>query len=165
MYEILNLTQSEVRVNELHRRAELGRLGRRGRGSRDATTAEQARSTEHARSTLVIRVARSDDEAAIDRLAQLDGGRLDGSQLLVAEADGEVLAAVPLSGGEPVADPFRPTAQLVEMLKLRAGQFRHGAPPKRGVRARLARALRGGRGRPAMAPATPGNGTMLIPRD
>ena len=159
MYELLNLTQSEMRTKEQLRRAEIMRLRRRDAGSQDVASEVDRRST------LVIRVARSDDKAAIHRLAQLDGRRLDGSQLLVAELDGEVLAALPLSGGEPVADPFEPTAQLVDMLKVRAGQLRDGAPPKRRLRSRMARALRSGRRRPAMAPATPGNGTLLIPRD
>jgi hypothetical protein len=159
MYELLNLTQSEVRTKEQLRQAELTRLRKRAAGSRYAASGWETRST------LVIRVARSDDEEAIHRLAQLDGRRLDGSHLLVAELDGQVLAALPLRGGEPVADPFEPTAHLVEMLKVRAGQLRDGAPPKGRLRAGLVRALRGSRRRPAMAPATPGNGTLLIPRD
>jgi hypothetical protein len=159
MYELLNLTQSEVRTKEQLKRAELARLRRRAAASQGPASGWETGST------LVIRGARRDDEAAIHRLAQLEGRRLDGSQLLVAELDGEVLAALPLTGKEPVADPFEPTAQLVEMLKVRAGQLRDGAPPKRRLRARLALALRSGRSRPAMAPATPGNGTLLIPRD
>jgi hypothetical protein len=79
--------------------------------------------------------------------------------------EGEALAALPLDGGEPIANPFRPTAALVEMLMLRAQQL-SGVPLKRpGLRARLRRILRGGDGRPAMAPATPGNERLLIPHD
>jgi hypothetical protein len=116
---------------------------------------------------LLIRMASPADEAALARLAQVDGHReLDGPQLLVAEVDGELIAALPLDGGKAMADPFRPTAAVVEMLELRAGQLRNGsAPPRRGLRARFSRMLRGGAQRPAVAPATPGNARMLIPRD
>ena len=33
--------------------------------------------------------------------------------MLVAEVDGEIVAAVPIDGGRAIADPFRPTADVV----------------------------------------------------
>ena len=40
--------------------------------------------------------------------------------MLVAELDGEIVAAVPFEGGRAIADPFLPTAELVELLRTRA---------------------------------------------
>ena len=40
----------------------------------------------------------------------------------MAEVAGEVQAALSLDTGESVADPFRPTAALVDLLRLRARQ-------------------------------------------
>ena len=70
---------------------------------------------------LVIRFAEESDAVALDRLAQLEGRRLAAGRMLVAEVDGNVLAALPLAGGPALADPFRPTAALVEMLRMRRG--------------------------------------------
>ncbi|HEY3193197.1 MAG TPA: hypothetical protein VGJ61_10455 [Solirubrobacterales bacterium] len=60
---------------------------------------------------------------------------------MIAEVDGEGWAAVALESGEVLADPFRPTADLVEMLRLRAGRIRDVESPvlprKRGL-ARMA---------------------------
>jgi hypothetical protein len=55
----------------------------------------------------------------------------------VAEVDGELVAAVSLTGDEAVANPFRHTADLVAMLEMRAAQL--AAPPvvRRSLRARL----------------------------
>jgi hypothetical protein len=73
---------------------------------------------------VTIRRSRAADREALQRLAQLDSRRLAGGELLVAEVDGELRAALPLEGGQPIADPFRPTAPLVSLLGLRAGQIR-----------------------------------------
>src|SRR5262249_36299925 len=59
---------------------------------------------------VTIRRSHVSDRAALRRLAQLDSQRLADGELLVAEVDGELRAAVPLAGGGPIADPFRPTA-------------------------------------------------------
>ena len=41
---------------------------------------------------------------------------------LLAYVDGELRAAVGLVDGQAVADPFHPTAELVEMLRFQARQ-------------------------------------------
>jgi hypothetical protein len=48
--------------------------------------------------------------------------------VLVAELDGEIVAAVPFEGGRAIADPFRPTAELVELLRTRTAK---AAPARR----------------------------------
>lgn len=76
---------------------------------------------------LTIRRARAVDGAAIRRVAELDSRRVPAGPLIVAEVDGEVVAATPLAGGCVVADPFRPTAGIVRLLELRAAQLGAGA--------------------------------------
>jgi hypothetical protein len=39
----------------------------------------------------------------------------------------DVVAALPLEGGRPLADPFRPSAHYVELLQLRARQLHRAA--------------------------------------
>jgi hypothetical protein len=40
----------------------------------------------------------------------------------VADVDGEIVAARPLAAARSIADPFRPTADIRELLDLRARQ-------------------------------------------
>jgi hypothetical protein len=79
------------------------------------------------RGSIVIRLARPDDGPALDRLQALADRRLPAAPLLVAEADGELLAAAPTSGGDVVTDPFRVTLDIVELLRLRSSQLRAAA--------------------------------------
>ncbi len=151
-----NLSHSQARTRQLRGEAETWRLAQSGSGQ------EQGRSFP---GDLAIRVAVPGDGPALKRLAQLDGRQPPTvSRLLVAEVDGEVLAALPLDGGEAVADPFRQTSTLVAMLRLRAGQ-RSADLPRVGLRARLSRLLRSPAERSPAVPATPGNASMLVSRD
>ena len=43
--------------------------------------------------------------------------------VLVADVDGHALAALDVDRDSAVADPFEPTASLVELLRVRAGQL------------------------------------------
>ena len=74
---------------------------------------------------LKIRQAEPFDEDAIARLAHLDDVAQPKGELLLAEDDDELVAAVPVDGGRPVANPFRRTAEIVELLGTRARQLRH----------------------------------------
>ncbi|HYM57367.1 MAG TPA: hypothetical protein VES79_05335 [Solirubrobacteraceae bacterium] len=69
---------------------------------------------------LVLRRAVPHDGAALARLAELDGASRPAGEMLLAEVDEQIAAAVPLDGGRAIADPFRPTAELVELLRMRA---------------------------------------------
>jgi hypothetical protein len=71
-----------------------------------------------------VRLMRPEDRPALVRLAALDSAAAGFGAYLVAEVEGELWAAVPLAGGGVLADPFRPTADLVELLQVRAGQMR-----------------------------------------
>jgi hypothetical protein len=57
--------------------------------------------------------------AGADRLAELDSQRPVTGPALVGEIDGRPAAAISLADGRVVADPFRPTADVVELLRLR----------------------------------------------
>ena len=72
--------------------------------------------------SLTIRLASTDDVVAVGILAQLDSARVPAAPLLVAETDGEVTAALSLLDGAAVADPFRPTAHLVDLLRAHAAR-------------------------------------------
>jgi hypothetical protein len=66
---------------------------------------------------VLLRSARADDDADLLRLAALDSARPLPGPAMVAEQDGALVAAVCLSTGRAVADPFRPTAHFVELLR------------------------------------------------
>ncbi len=87
--------------------------------------------------TVAIRAARGSDGPALARLAALDSRRPLTGALLVAERDGALAAALSLDTGEHVADPFLPTADLVELLRVRAAALAPAAP-RRARRRRLA---------------------------
>jgi hypothetical protein len=78
-----------------------------------------------------IRVAHPSDVAALLRLAALDSKPLPAGRLLVAEVDGELWAAVSLDRPADVADPFRPSGELVLLLHERARQIERAARPRR----------------------------------
>lgn len=80
-----------------------------------------------------VRLADQSDAPALARLAALDSAEPPVGAALVAELDGEAVAAVPVGGGRAIADPFRRTAAAVELLELRAAQLRGGGRPERAV--------------------------------
>jgi hypothetical protein len=67
---------------------------------------------------VVIRAARGSDGVALENLARVDSQRPLTGDVLVAEQDGVVVAAI--AGDRAIADPFRLTADLVALLRLRA---------------------------------------------
>jgi hypothetical protein len=73
---------------------------------------------------LTVRVATQRDGEAVRLLAALEGVNMPRGRVLVAEVGDDVVAALPLDGGRALADPFRRSAQYVELLRLRARQLR-----------------------------------------
>ena len=71
---------------------------------------------------IAIRLAAEADTASIARLAALDSAELPAAPTLVADVDGEIVAARSLSQPRSISDPFRPTADIRELLELRARQ-------------------------------------------
>ena len=68
---------------------------------------------------ITIRSSDLDDRAAIQRLAELDGREAPPGRMLLAFVGDELRAALPPAGGEPLADPFHPTAELIDLLRRR----------------------------------------------
>lgn len=111
----------------------------------DAATSRRARRASHessassipsvagtSRQEIVLRRAAPKDAVALELLATLDSAAHPTGELLVAEVDEQIVAALPLDGGRAIADPFRPTAALVELLRLRASLLAgDGAPAGR----------------------------------
>ena len=104
--------------------------------ARDTRAARRARKAAKGSGSerLVLRRSSAEDAPALARLARLDSAPRPRGELLVAEVDERIVAAVPFDGGRAIADPFRPTADIVELLRARAERF---APTRRAPRARL----------------------------
>jgi hypothetical protein len=85
--------------------------------------------------SILIRHSDADDEVALRRLAALDSQTLPRGSFLLAEVDGELVAAAPLDvDAELLKDPFRRTANVRELLRLQAGHVRkHRGLPARGA--------------------------------
>jgi hypothetical protein len=142
----------------LHSKAQIEAMLQRAQARRPAVLDGQQPHRE-----LIVRHAGAADRADLEHLAQLEGRALRSGATLLAERRGEVLAAVSIESGEAIADPFRPTADLVELLlrsraHLRGEPERPGPPGPLALLGRLASLHRG----PAGAPAVPGSEYMLI---
>jgi hypothetical protein len=65
------------------------------------------------------------ERLAAERLAALDGRQVPTGTFLLAEVDGELVAAKPLDAdAETLSDPFRSTANVRALLELRARHVR-----------------------------------------
>ena len=120
----------------------------------------KARSTDQAHihaAVTIRRLSESDaDRLALAMLTERDSGESLDGPILAAEVEGSVLAAISLSDGRILADPFSRTAELRSLLELRAAQLR-----RRNPRALVARHRRG-RARAALASSPPGAGGRLL---
>lgn len=68
----------------------------------------------------VIRLATEEDARELYQLAQLDSKRPLGGDVLIGELDDKPAAAISLNDNRVVADPFQRTAQLTQLLRMRA---------------------------------------------
>jgi hypothetical protein len=128
--QLANERSAELLRNAQRRRRV--RFGRKGRAARrvaaDAAIAD----------VTVRRLGhRPADRAALEYLADLDSREpLDG-EVLGAELDGALVAAISLSSGDVIADPFVRTDHIHSLLALRARQLRgHGARLRRSLHVR-----------------------------
>jgi hypothetical protein len=85
--------------------------------------------------SVLIRAARGSDGPALLDLAALDSAAVPAGRLLVAETDGDLVAALDADSGAHIADPFRPTAGFVALLSLTAN--RKDSAHRRGLAERL----------------------------
>jgi hypothetical protein len=70
-------------------------------------------------STIALRTATDRDATILDKLAALDSAPPLHAPAVVALVDGRPVAAASLSDARVVADPFMPTADVVELLQAR----------------------------------------------
>jgi hypothetical protein len=80
-------------------------------------------------SLLTIRRARPEDEQTLHALAIIDSALPLTGDVLVAQLDGAVIAALSLEDDRVVADPFVPTADTVQILRHCAQLERRQARP------------------------------------
>ena len=85
-------------------------------------------------SDITIRSATRSDERSLRLLAQLDSQPEIVGDALIAEVCGRAVAALESLSGRAVADPFQPTAEVVELLKVRSHGARHQARARRHLR-------------------------------
>ncbi len=86
---------------------------------------------------IVIRVATANDRTPLERLAALDSTERPTGTTLIAERLERPVAALSLSDGKVIADPFIATGDIVALLTLRAQQL--GAPIRSGLLRRFLR--------------------------
>jgi hypothetical protein len=96
---------------------------------------------------ITIRPGYADDYDALRRVATLDSApEVPPRPLLLVEVDGALRAALSLADGSSIADPFHPTAALLDLLRTHAAGRAAGHPAVRRPRWRP-----GSRQRPAYA--------------
>lgn len=94
--------------------------------------------------TILIRLATHADARTLNDLAALDSRATFAGPAMLAEVDGTVRAALDLSDGSVAADPFVRTAEIVELLRMRARRLQ-GEGPGTTLRERTLARLRGPR--------------------
>ena len=86
---------------------------------------------------LTIKLSTEADRDRIERLAELDGGRAPHGDVLLAEVNGRLLAAVGMDG-TAVSDPFERSAGVVRLLRAEVrGTKRRTRARRRGWLGRL----------------------------
>ena len=117
IHEALAKTRSEDLVIAV-RRAQLSRLAR----ETPSAVAED----------IIIREARPTDIAALARLARSGDQPELAGRVVVGTVHGVIRAAVEIDG-RGIADPFEPSQEIIELLRLRVGQLRaHGGAVRAG---------------------------------
>ena len=118
MNPLLNLALGNARHQELLAAASRERTGTRllRRRRREAAPAIRWQG-------LTLRIATSADGSALARLADLEQTARPADPVLLGEVMQRPVAALSLRDGRVVADPFTPTAELIELMRLRARQI------------------------------------------
>ncbi len=85
--------------------------------------------------TIALRLAHADEQGEISRLAGLHEAPAPSGEVLLGLVDGTPVAALSLTDGRVVADPFARSGEVVELLRVRADRL--GAPRRRTTRGRF----------------------------
>jgi hypothetical protein len=121
---------AQARVADMHRLA-----------GTDRAAHTRAPTADPGRRPVTFRLATPDDALALMRLTELDSATPLTGPVLLAESFGRLVAAVSIDNLRTVADPFEPTADLVQLLLVRARQIRASREPGRLPRLARVRAL------------------------
>src|SRR5215207_7845804 len=78
---------------------------------------------------VTVRLGAPADRVALERLAGRDSRPLPPGPHLIAERDGRIDAALSLATGKLIADPFRRTAELCDLLRCHGGRLAQGPHP------------------------------------
>ena len=81
--------------------------------------------------SVIIKLSTEADRERIRRLAELDSKRPPQGDVLLAEVNGRLLAAIGMDGAV-VADPFERTGDVVRLLRAQAGGERTRSARRRG---------------------------------
>jgi hypothetical protein len=125
----LQLAIAHTKADDLRRAAAARNLARPGRA--------QPRRRVIAEESVTLRFGVPGDQKRLARLAELDSSRPPAPPILLAEVDGQLLAALALPDGAVIADPFHPTADLIDLLRARADHLSGTNPIRRSGRLRL----------------------------
>ena len=110
----LHMAPARAKADDLRRAAGAHRLThRRSQPGRPVATDK----------SVTLRLASPADQGPLARLAELDSSTPPMQPVLLAEVDGQLRAALALTDGTLVADPFHPTADLIHLLRARARQL------------------------------------------
>ena len=130
----LHIALARAKADDLRRAADAHRLThRRAQPGRPVATER----------SVTLRFASPADQRPLARLAELDSSTPPTQPVLLAEVDGQLRAALALTDGTLVADPFHPTADLIDLLRARARQLDATPSIKRSRRLRSWFGLRG----------------------
>lgn len=124
MYALLTQMAND-RSAELRRDAKSRRIGRLAR-RRKAALRGGGGSTGEVTATDAVTVRPLDpaaDHNAVTRLAELDSAEVPDGELIGAELDGSLVAAISLKDQRLIADPFTRTDGVRSLLEMRAGQL------------------------------------------
>jgi hypothetical protein len=108
---------------------------------------------------VTIRKLNGDDHESLVWLAQLDSSPVPQGEVLGAVVDGRLVAALSLSSGESVANPFVSSQGVRSMLELRVSHLDGGSHRGSGLRRRVPGR---GRARAALPASPPGAGGRLL---
>jgi hypothetical protein len=118
----LHSALAQARADDLRRTADSHRLARLAAQPGRPVAAERG---------VTLRFGSHADAKALARLAELDSSAPPAQPVLLAEVDGQLLAALALSDGSVVADRFHRTADLIDLLRARAHQLDGNRRPRR----------------------------------
>lgn len=109
-----NMALAQATADDLRRAADAHRLTRRRAEPERPVAADMS---------VTLRFSSPADQKSLARLAELDSTTPPAQPVLLAEVDGQLRAALALKDGSVAADPFHPTAHLIDLLRARARQL------------------------------------------